>query len=51
MKYLDSKIAKRLEEKLQKLNQLRPLPKSAVKKLQDQLRIEMTFGHCSQKRS
>lgn len=44
MKYLEQKIAKRLEEKLKKLNALRPLPKSAVKKLQDQLRIEMTYN-------
>jgi excisionase family DNA binding protein len=44
MKYLDHKLAKRLEEKLQKLNDLRPLPKSAVKKLQDQFRIEMTYN-------
>lgn len=44
IKYLDHKIAERLEEKLQKLNKLRPLPKSAVKKLQDQLRIEMTYN-------
>lgn len=42
MKYLDPKLVKRLEEKLQKLNNLRPLPKLAVKKLQEQLRIEMT---------
>ncbi len=44
MKYLDHKIAKRLEEKLKKLNDLRPLPKSAVKKLQEQMRIEMTYN-------
>ncbi|MEW5907939.1 MAG: Fic family protein [Patescibacteria group bacterium] len=44
MKYLDQKIAKRLEEKLKKLNTMRPLPKSAVKKLQDQMRIEMTYN-------
>ena len=44
MKYLDQKIAKRIEEKLRKLNSLRPLPKSAVKKLQEQLQIEMTYN-------
>lgn len=44
MKYLDQKIAKRLEEKLKKLNKMRPLPKSAVQKLQDQMRIEMTYN-------
>lgn len=44
MKYLDSKLVKRLEVKLKKLNNLRPLPKSAVEKLQDQFRIEMTYN-------
>ncbi|MBU1778519.1 MAG: Fic family protein [Patescibacteria group bacterium] len=44
MKYLETKIAKRLEEKLKKLNSLQPLPKSAVTKLQEQLRIEMTYN-------
>jgi|LGVF01.2.fsa_nt_gb Fic family protein len=44
MKYLDIKIAKRIEEKLWKLNDLRPLPESAVKKLRDHLRIEMTYN-------
>ncbi len=44
MKYIDSKIAKRLEEKLNKLNSLRPLPKVAIKKLQEQLQIEMTYN-------
>ncbi len=44
MQYIDAKIARRLEEKLKKLNDLRPLPPSAVKKLQEQLRIEMTYN-------
>lgn len=44
MNNLDPKIAKRLEEKLETLNNLRPLPASAVKKLQDRLRIEMTYN-------
>jgi len=44
MKYLDQKLATRLEEKLKKLNSMRPLPKSAVKKLQNQFRIEMTYN-------
>ncbi|MBM3708324.1 MAG: Fic family protein [Actinobacteria bacterium] len=44
MIYLDTKIAKRIEEKLNKLNDLSPLPKSALKKLQDHLRIEMTYN-------
>lgn len=44
MKYLDTKTAKRLEEKLSKLHSLRPLPKSAVKKLREQMQIEMTYN-------
>ncbi len=33
--YLNSVITNRLEEKLSRLNSLRPLPKPAVKKLRD----------------
>ncbi len=44
MKYIDFRIAKRLEERLKKLNNLRPLPPSAVKKLQERLNIEMTYN-------
>ena len=44
MNNLDPKIAKRLEQKIETLNNLRPLPASAVKKLQDRLRIEMTYN-------
>ena len=44
MKYLDIKIADRIEEKLSKLNDLRPLPQSALKKIQDHFRIEMTYN-------
>jgi len=44
MTYLDKSIQKRLDEKLIRLNKLRPLPKSAVEKLRDQLRIEMTYN-------
>ncbi len=42
--YLDSAITNRLEEKLSRLNSLRPLPESAVKKLRDHLRLEMTYN-------
>ena len=42
--YLNSVITNRLEEKLSRLNSLRPLPKSAVKKLRDHLRFEMTYN-------
>lgn len=42
--YLSETIIKRLEEKLKKLNKLRPLPKSAVLKLREQFEIEMTYN-------
>jgi len=44
MKYLDIKIADRIDQKLKLLNDLRPLPESAVLKLKKQLRIEMTYN-------
>ena len=44
MNYLSSIIKKRLEEKLSKLNKLRPLPKSAVQKLREKFQIEMTYN-------
>jgi Fic family protein len=44
MKYLDKKIKERIEEKLKRLNKLRPLPPSAVKKLREQFKIEMTYN-------
>ena len=44
MNYLSSIIKKRLEEKLAKLNKLRPLPKSAVQKLREKFQIEMTYN-------
>ncbi len=44
MNYLDQKIAKRIDDKLIQLNNLRPLPASAVKKLQEQFEIEMTYN-------
>lgn len=44
MKYLDIKIADRIDQKLKSLNDLRPLPESAVLKLKEQLRIEMTYN-------
>jgi cell filamentation protein, protein adenylyltransferase len=42
--YINSLITNRLEEKLSRLKSLRPLPKSAVKKLRDHLRFEMTYN-------
>ena len=44
MTYLSSIVKKRLEEKLAKLNKLRPLPKSAVEKLKEKFQIEMTYN-------
>lgn len=41
---LEPLIQKRIEAKLEKLNKLRPLPKAAVKKLQEQFQIEMTYN-------
>src|SRR3990172_2373627 len=44
MSYLSSIIRTRLEEKISKLNKLRPLPKSAVQKLREKFQIEMTYN-------
>ena len=44
MPYLPPIIKARLEEKLAKLNKLRPLPKSAVQKLREKFQIEMTYN-------
>ncbi len=44
MPYLEKSIQKRIEQKLKRLNALRPLPKSAVQKLQQQFQIEMTYN-------
>ncbi|MFH1030437.1 MAG: Fic family protein [bacterium] len=44
MIYLPPIIKIRLEEKLSKLNKLRPLPKSAVQKLRKKFQIEMTYN-------
>ncbi|NCN83224.1 MAG: Fic family protein [Candidatus Pacebacteria bacterium] len=44
MTYLDPKTTSRVDEKLARLNNLRPLPSSAVKKLREQFEIEMTYN-------
>lgn len=44
MTYLSPIVKARLEEKLTKLNKLRPLPKSAVQKLREKFQIEMTYN-------
>ena len=43
-KYLPQTIAERLEEKLSRLNNSRPLQKSAFEKLKNHLRMEMTYN-------
>ncbi|MBL7159612.1 hypothetical protein ISS85_03990 [Candidatus Microgenomates bacterium] len=44
IKFIDPLIQKRIDVKLDRLNKLRPLPKSAVKKLQEQFQVEMTYS-------
>ena len=44
MTYLSTIVKARLEEKLTKLSKLRPLPKSAVQKLREKFKIEMTYN-------
>lgn len=43
-KYLDHHLQKRIDAKLARLNQLRPLPEVAVRKLREQFQIEMTYN-------
>ena len=44
MKYLESRLQQRIDQKLKKLQGLRPLPPTAVKKLQEKFQIEMTYN-------
>lgn len=44
MPYLDPRLQQRIDHKLQRLNQLRPLPQTAVDKLQQQFQLEMTYN-------
>lgn len=44
MSCLSPIVRKRLEEKLKKLNKLRPLPKTLVQKLQEKFQIEMNYN-------
>ena len=41
---IDPRIITRIEEKKRRLDALRPLPASAVRKLQEQFKIEMTYN-------
>jgi len=44
MTYLPLVTKKRLKSKLEKLNKLRPLPRSAIEKLRDKFQVEMTYN-------
>lgn len=44
MEYLNKNLQNRIEDKLTELNRLRPLPPSAVRKLREQFKIEMTYN-------
>ncbi|MBT3249958.1 MAG: Fic family protein [Candidatus Pacebacteria bacterium] len=44
MPYLSTLIQDRIDQKLHKLESLRPLPSSAVRKLKEQFEIEMTYN-------
>lgn len=44
LEYLDNKRGERLEDQLARLNDLRPLPGPATKKLREKLRVEMTYN-------
>lgn len=41
--WIDENLAKQLEEKLERLNKLRPLPPEAVKRLRDKFEVDMTY--------
>ncbi len=44
MSYLSPKLSSRIDQKLQRLQAIRPLPRSAVTKLQERFEIEMTYN-------
>jgi Fic family protein len=44
MPYISQKLTQRIDQKLSRLQALRPLPSSAVKKLQERFEIEMTYN-------
>ena len=44
MVFLEPLLQNRIDEKLKRLEKLRPLPPLAVKKLQEQFQIEMTYN-------
>lgn len=44
MRFLEERLQQRIEEKLDRLNALRPFPKAAVEKLRERFQIEMTYN-------
>jgi Fic family protein len=44
MKYLETGLQQRIDQKLKRLQDLRPLPKAAVEKLKEKFQIEMTYN-------
>ncbi|MBU0618822.1 Fic family protein [Patescibacteria group bacterium] len=44
IQYLDTNIQQRIDEKLKRLQKLRPLPSSAVQKLRQRFQVEMTYN-------
>jgi Fic family protein len=44
MSLLNKDLQNRLEEKLKKLDELRPLPKASIEKLREKFRVEMTYN-------
>lgn len=44
MAFLEQHLQERIERKLKEIQKLRPLPQSALKKLQEQFRIEMAYN-------
>ncbi len=41
--WIDERLAKKLEQKIAKLNSLRPLPPEVVKRLRDKFEVDMTY--------
>ncbi len=44
MSYLEPQLKERIDEKLRRLQKLRPLPSASVRKLKEQFAIEMTYN-------
>ncbi len=44
MRYLEPRLQQRIDQKLKRLQNLRPLPKAAIRKLKEKFQIEMTYN-------